>query len=210
MPKNIINMPRMNSSEFEETNNYLELCDKLGSFISQATSSPIKKLEITYKGEIAKLQNRELFTRTILQGISVNATSVAKARGIRITEAVSDDAEGYETMIKVTAKTKSGTMSADGTYLHEPKIIKVNGYWVDVKPEGNMFIAKYKDIPGSIGAIGTKFGEQNINIGIMQVGRDSTGGEAVMILTLDEPATKKAVEEIKSLENVYDATSLSL
>ena len=220
MPKNIINMPRMNSSEFEETNNYLELCDKLGSFISQATSSPIKKLEITYKGEIAKLQNRELFTRTILQGIlnpitetavnAVNATSVAKARGIRITEAVSDAAEGYETMIKVTAKTKSGTMSADGTYLHEPKIIKVNGYWVDVKPEGNMFIAKYKDIPGSIGAIGTKFGEQNINIGIMQVGRDSTGGEAVMILTLDEPATKKAVEEIKSLENVYDATSLSL
>ena len=177
-------------------------------------------MEITYKGEIAKLQNRELFTRTILQGIlnpitetavnAVNATSVAKARGIRITEAVSDDAEGYETMIKVTAKTKSGTMSADGTYLHEPKIIKVNGYWVDVKPEGNMFIAKYKDIPGSIGAIGTKFGEQNINIGIMQVGRDSTGGEAVMILTLDEPATKKAVEEIKSLENVYDATSLSL
>ena len=113
-------------------------------------------------------------------------------------------------MIKVTAKTKDGQMSADGTYLHEPKIIKVNGYWVDVKPEGNMFIAKYKDIPGSIGAIGTKFGEQNINIGIMQVGRDSTGGEAVMILTLDEPATKEAVEQIKKLDNVYDATSLIL
>ena len=202
MPKNVINMPRMNNAEFEETNNYLE------------------KLEITYKGEIAKLPNRELFTRTILQGIlnpitetavnAVNATTVAKSRGISITEAVSDDSEGYETMIKVTAKTKAGQMSADGTYLHEPKIIKVNGYWVDVKPEGNMFIAKYKDIPGSIGAIGTKFGEQNINIGIMQVGRDSSGGEAIMILTLDEPATKEAVEEIKQLENVYDATSLKL
>ena len=129
---------------------------------------------------------------------------------LAITEAVSDDSEGYETMIKVTAKTKAGQMSADGTYLHEPKIIKVNGYWVDVKPEGNMFIAKYKDIPGSIGAIGTKFGEQNINIGIMQVGRDSSGGEAIMILTLDEPATKESVEEIKQLENVYDATSLIL
>ena len=220
MPKNVINMPRMNNSEFEETNNYLELCEKLGSFISQSASSPIKKLEITYKGEIAKLPNRELFTRTILQGIlnpitetavnAVNATAVAKARGISITEAVSDDSEGYETMIKVTAKTKAGQMSADGTYLHEPKIIKVNGYWVDVKPEGNMFIAKYKDIPGSIGAIGTKFGEQNINIGIMQVGWDSSGGEAIMILTLDEPATKESVEEIKQLENVYDATSLIL
>ena len=177
-------------------------------------------MEITYKGEIAKLPNRELFTRTILQGIlnpitetavnAVNATTVAKSRGISITEAVSDDSEGYETMIKVAAKTKAGEMSADGTYLHEPKIIKVNGYWVDVKPEGNMFIAKYKDIPGSIGAIGTKFGEQNINIGIMQVGRDSSGGEAIMILTLDEPATKEAVEQIKQLDNVYDATSLTL
>ena len=47
MPKNVINMPRMNNSEFEETNNYLELCEKLGSFISQSVSSPITKLEIT-------------------------------------------------------------------------------------------------------------------------------------------------------------------
>ena len=120
------------------------------------------------------------------------------------------DVNGKKDKKLFTAKTKAGQMSADGTYLHEPKIIKVNGYWVDVKPEGNMFIAKYKDIPGSIGAIGTKFGEQNINIGIMQVGRDSSGGEAIMILTLDEPATKEAVEEIKQLENVYDATSLIL
>ena len=44
----------------------------------------------------------------------------------------------------------------------------------------------------------------------MQVGRDSSGGEAIMILTLDEPATKESVEEIKQLENVYDATSLIL
>ena len=30
MPKNVINMTRMNNAEFEETNNYLELCEKLG------------------------------------------------------------------------------------------------------------------------------------------------------------------------------------
>ena len=77
MPKNVINMPRMNNAEFEETNNYLELCEKLGSFISQSASSPIKKLEITYKGEIAKLPNRELFTRTILQGILNPITETA-------------------------------------------------------------------------------------------------------------------------------------
>ena len=53
--------------------------------------------------------------------------------------------------------------------LHDPKILKVNDYWVDVKPEGHMCIAKYEDVPGSIGKIGTALGEYGINIGIMQV-----------------------------------------
>ena len=71
-----------------------------------------------------------------------------------------------------------------------------------------MFIAKYKDIPGSIGAIGTKLGEYNVNVGIMQVGRDIQGGKAIMVLTLDNEAPKEAIDEIKALSNVEDATTL--
>ena len=81
---------------------------------------------------------------------------------------------------------------------------------MDVKPEGYMFIAKYKDIPGSIGAVGTIFGEENINIGIMQVGRDITGGEAIMVLTLDTEATSDVTEKVKDLDHVKDATGINL
>ena len=194
---------------------------KLGSFLTQyVKKNPIKELNITYKGEITKLQNKELFKRTILQGVlnpitespvsAVNATSVAESRGITIKEAEAEESEGYETLIEVKAITEKGVSSVEGTFLHEVTITKINGYNVDVKPEGYMFIAKYKDIPGSIGAIGTIFGQEKINIGIMQVGRDITGGEAIMVLTLDTEATPDVTNKVKELDQVKDATGINL
>jgi len=73
-----------------------------------------------------------------------------------------------------------------------------------------MFIAKYEDVPGSIGKIGTKLGEHNVNIGIMQVGRDEQGGRAIMVLTLDKEIPTDVIKEIQVLDNVYEAIGLNL
>ena len=183
-PNNIINMPRIDTSGFSQTTEYLEVCEKLGSFLTQyVKKNPIKELNITYKGEITKLQNKELFKRTILQGV-LNPITESPVSAVNAT--------------------------VEGTFLHEVTITKINGYKVDVKPEGYMFIAKYKDIPGSIGAIGTIFGQEKINIGIMQVGRDITGGEAIMVLTLDTEATPDVTNKVKELDQVKDATGINL
>ena len=110
----------------------------------------------------------------------------------------------------ILAKSDENTFSAEGTTLHEARILKVNGYWVDVVPKGHMFIAKYEDVPGSIGKIGTKLGKHDVNIGIMQVGRDKKGGRAIMILTLDKEVPNDVVKEIQNLDNVYEAIRLEL
>ena len=219
-PQNVLNMPRIDNHTYKKLVPYMELGDKLGSFISQAVHGKIREIEIIYSGDIAEIDNVELLTRSILQGIinpflsspvnAVNAPLVAKERGISVTEGKRDDAKGYDSLIKVTAKSDTDVFTAEGTTLHDPKILKVNDYWVDVKPEGHMFIAKYEDVPGSIGKIGTKLGEYGVNIGIMQVGRDEKGGRAIMILTLDKEIPKEVIKEIQALDNVYEATGLEL
>ena len=73
-----------------------------------------------------------------------------------------------------------------------------------------MLIARYKDIPGIIGAIGTKLGEHNINIAKMQVGRKEVGGEAVMVLKVDQKVSRVVEEEIKGLKDVYEAVAVDL
>ena len=219
-PKNVLNMPRIDNKTYKEVSPYLELCEKLGSFISQAVNGKIKEIEIVYSGELAEIDNLEILTRTVLQGAinpflsspvnAVNASLVAKDRGISVTEGRKDNAKGYDSLIKVIAKSNKDKFSAEGTNLHEARILKVNDYWVDVIPEGHMFIAKYEDVPGSIGKIGTKLGEYGVNIGIMQVGRDEQGGRAIMILTLDKEIPNNVIKEIQGLDNVYDAVGLEL
>jgi D-3-phosphoglycerate dehydrogenase len=219
-PRNVLNMPRIDNNTYQELSPYMELCEKLGSFISQAVIGKIKEIEIIYSGELAEIDNLEILTRTVIQGAvnpflsspvnAVNAALVAKERGISITEGRKDNAKGYESLIKVIAKSENDVFAAEGTHLHEARILKVNGYWVDVIPEGHMFIAKYEDVPGSIGKIGTKLGEHNVNIGIMQVGRDEKGGRAIMVLTLDKEIPKDVIKEIQALDNVYEAIGLEL
>ena len=219
-PQNVLNMPRMDSNTYAELAPYVDLCEKLGSFISQAVNGKIKEIEIIYGGNLSEIENVEMLTRTVLKGVlnpilgspvnAVNAQLVAKSRGIVVTEGRRDDGKGYDSLIKVTGKTENDKFSAEGTKLHDSKILKVNDYWVDVKPEGHMFIAKYEDVPGSIGKIGTKLGEHNVNIGVMQVGRDEKGGEAIMILTLDKEIPKDVIKEIQALDNVFDAVGLEL
>ena len=219
-PQNVLNMPRIDNKTYKEVSPYLELCEKLGSFISQAVNGKIKEVEIVYSGELAEIDNLEILTRTVLQGVinpflsspvnAVNAALVAKDRGISVTEGRRNNAKGYDSLIKVTAKSSKDKFSAEGTNLHEARILKVNDYWVDVIPEGHMFIAKYEDVPGSIGSIGTKLGEHQVNIGIMQVGRDEQGGRAIMILTLDKEIPQNVIKEIQELNNVYEAIGLEL
>jgi len=219
-PKNVLNMPMIDSKTFDEIKPYLNLCKKLGSFISQGISGQIKELEIVLCGNIAEGNNSDILTRTILQGVlspvlsdpinMVNAPTIARSRGINIIEAKNCDSQGYDALIKVKGKSENEEFSVEGTDLHEPTILKINDYRVDVKPEGHMFIAKYEDKPGTIGSIGTKLGENNINIGIMQVGRDIAGGVAIMVLTVDEKISENTIEEIKKLENVYEAKTLEL
>ena len=219
-PKNVLNMPRIDNTTYQELTPYFEIAEKLGGFISQAVNGKITDLEIIYSGELAKIDNLEILTRTVVQGAvnpflsspvnAVNASFVAKDRGINIIEGRKTNAKGYDSLISVIARTDKDKFSAEGTNLHEARILKVNGYWVDVIPRGHMFIAKYEDVPGSIGAIGTKLGEYGVNIGIMQVGRDEEGGRAIMVLTLDKEIPTNVIKEIQSLDNVYEAIGLNL
>ncbi|WP_409199774.1 phosphoglycerate dehydrogenase [Methanobrevibacter sp. DSM 116169] len=217
-PQNILNMPRVDN--YKDYTPYLDLCKKLGSFISQAVNGKLNEIEIIYGGEVAELPNHELLTRSIIQGAvnpylkgevtTINSPIVAKERGITITEGVRNDAKGYDSLIKVSAINGNERFSAEGTNLHGPRILKVNNYWVDVKPEGHMFIAKYEDVPGSIGKIGTLLGENKVNIGVMQVGRELDSGKAIMVLTLDHEVPEEVMEQLKSLENIYNVVKLTL
>lgn len=213
-------MPVIDPKTFQQIKPYLSLVEKLGKFLIQTAEGNINELEVTYCGELAKMSNHDIITRILLQEVLnpiltepvnlVNAATVAQNRGIIITEGKRSDAGGYKNLIKVDMKADANQVSVEGVFSREPKIVMINDYNVDVETKGTMLIAKYKDIPGIIGFIGTKLGEHGINIAKMQVGRQEPGGEAVMVLKVDQNVPHDVVAELKKMIHVYDAVAVNL
>ncbi|EKF85789.1 phosphoglycerate dehydrogenase [Methanobacterium formicicum] len=219
-PKNVINMPVMDPESFQLIKPFFGLAEKLGKFLIQTAKGNITELNITYCGELAEVQKNDIITRMILQEVLnpiltepinlVNAPGVAKNRGIIVIEGKRCDSKGFKDLISIKMNADGNEVSVEGVFDKEPKIVMINGYQVDVETEGTMVIVRYKDIPGIIGSIGTKLGEHSINIAKMQVGRQAPGGEAVMVLKVDQKVSKDVEDAIKSLDQVYDAVAVNL
>jgi D-3-phosphoglycerate dehydrogenase len=74
--------------------------------------------------------------------------------------------------------------------------MSVNDFDIEMAPAHYMLFLTYADKPGVIGQVGTILGRHEINIGTMDVGRASSGGTALMGLTLDSPVAPDVVGEV--------------
>jgi D-3-phosphoglycerate dehydrogenase len=65
-------------------------------------------------------------------------------------------------------------------------------------------------MPGIIGKIGSLLGSFNVNIASMQVGRKIVRGDAVMVLSIDDPLPEEILSEIIKIEGIRDAYTVKL
>lgn len=219
-PSNVLNMPLVDSETFQTLKPYFQLTERLGQTLVQITTPNISELNIVYSGEING-RAKEPLTRELLKTFlnpiltepvnSVNAKAVAKQRGIKITEGETEDSGKYDATIKVDVKYDDQETTIEGTVENnEVKVIAIDNYDVNLNLEGLMGIIKYVDLPGTIGTIGNILGNYNINIGEMQVGRKSAGGEAVMVLKVDQEITGEAIKELEETKDIEVVKSVKL
>ena len=73
-----------------------------------------------------------------------------------------------------------------------------------------MLITRHRDMPGIIGKLGTLLGDHNVNIASMQVGRKIVRGEAVMVLSIDDPIPSKLLESILEVKGITSSDPVTL
>jgi D-3-phosphoglycerate dehydrogenase len=76
------------------------------------------------------------------------------------------------------------------------KIVGINGFDLEVPLSEHMAFFTYGDRPGIVGAVGRLLGEADVNIGGMQVARDTKGGRALVALTVDSAIPTDVVSAI--------------
>lgn len=219
--RNAVNMPAVSPDILPFLRPYLRLGEKLGSFLGQISNYAIEEVLIEYHGEVIEYGTKPI-TISILKGLLtpfvgetvnfVNASVMAKERGIRITESTSAEAEDFASLIALTARSKMEQNYIAGTLFgrKELRMVKLNDFFIEAIPEGYILLVNNYDRPGVIGNIGAALGSRNINIATMQFGRDRMGGHAISLLHLDVPLPPGMVGEILRLPNVISVRQIQL
>ncbi len=218
--KNAVNLPPLRPEVRTAIQPFFTLMEALGKFAGQLARPGIHKLDISFLGDISKLETNYLST-LVLKGLlqadlgdevtQVNAIYLAKERGIKVTEHKLPDATGYSSLVKVSASTDKETHILSGTIINEAeaRIVEIDGYHFDIAPTGNLIGIHHTDQPGVIGEVGTILGQHGINIAAMQVGRIKQGGNALMLINVDS-ATNGIIEKLENVKTVAKAWAISL
>ena len=134
----------------------------------------------------------------------VNAPFLAKERGLDV-RSIRHEREGaYNTLIRVTVGTNAGDRSVAGTLFGtgNPRLVEIFGIGIEAELAGHMLYIVNEDAPGFIGRIGSLLGEAGINIGNFNLGRRDAGGEAILLLSVDQPITDDVVKQACAIEGV--------
>lgn len=210
--KNAINVPNVSLEQLNAIKPYVQLCEKLGAFATQAGPQNVKKLRILYQGQISEL-NRELLTLSVIKGFLspvlsttvnfVNARKLLKERGIRVEESFEQDCSDYISLVDLTV-TGDDTFSCSATLFgkEEPRIIKVDNFNIDAIPSGHLLYTKNVDQPGVIGSMGTLLGTHGVNIARMHLGREPKKAEAIALINIDSEPSVQALDALKKTKGM--------
>jgi D-3-phosphoglycerate dehydrogenase / 2-oxoglutarate reductase len=219
--RSAVNIPGLRPEVMEQLKPYLQLAETLGNLVGQLAGGRIESLEIRLQGELVSRDTQPiviaalkgLLTPALQERVNyVNAAIEAKDRGIRLVETRDAEAQGYAGSIHLIAKGPRDSRSATGALLNqdEIRITSIDDFPISVVPTRYMLITQHRDMPGIIGQIGSLLGSFNVNIASMQVGRKLVRGDAVMVLSVDDPLPDGVITEIVKAEGIKDAYTVNL
>jgi len=195
---------------------FMPVAEMLASFAFQMVDGPVKRVEVSCYGEIATLDTRMVTTSALIGVLSniigeqvniINASSIAKEKGIQVVESRVEESTRYQNMVSVNVHSEGTKHEVRGTAFPstQPRLLGVDEYDIDMPIEGDFLLTMHNDVPGMIGRVGTILGEKQINIARMGVGRESKGGKAVMLVAVDNIVPKELLDRLKGLKDFSEA-----
>jgi D-3-phosphoglycerate dehydrogenase len=219
--RNAINMPVVDANLLKSLQPFLTLAEKVGSLQTQLAEDAVQRIEVEIKGDEIREYIKPI-TVAILKGMLepvldqtvnyINAPHLAQQRGITISQTGGLLTPDYPNLISCRAAWKDGNRTIAATLYHddEPRLVQIDGYRVDVRPEGIILVSHSHDRPGFIGRVGTLLGQHNINIATWRTGRSEPGGLAISFISVDNDIPEHVVDTVRNYDLVMKIKKVRL
>lgn len=224
--RNAVNLPALSADQYRRVRPYLELAERLGSFVSQAAVSRPERIRIRYAGEVAEVGTHLLRSAVLAGALNavldekvnvVNAPAMAAARGLTVEEETRKREHGFPNTLEVAAvpkKTGDPGFTAEGTVLFDgsPRVLAVDGISLESQLDGTLLFLRNRDEPGVIGQVGSTLGRLGVNIATFALGRREAtrGSEAASLVKLDGTVSDEILNDILEIKAITTAKLLRL
>jgi D-3-phosphoglycerate dehydrogenase len=252
LPTSAVNAPLILPEEYRRLQPFVRLVEKMGGLYTQHYSGTAgkgrgmvggKRFDLIYEGELATISNTRPLFAAFVKGLTssisdsggrdvniVNASLIAKEKGIVINETKSRESEDLVYASLVTLRTGSGVGEqrisgyVSGRNIFISRLDRFNTSFV---PEGTLIVLHNYDEPGKIGGVGGILGKRGVNIKFMSVaalgegnassvgrgeeGKLGEGGnEALMILGVEGNVGKEVEAELREEKGILDVSVVRL
>lgn len=253
LPTSAVNAPLILPEEYRKLQPFVRLVEKMGSLYTQHYSGKGgrglvggKRFELIYEGELAAISNTRPLFAALVKGLTssisdsggrdvniVNASLIAKSKGLIINETKSRESEDLVYASLVTLRTGSGDGEqcisgyVSGRNIFISRLDRFNTSFV---PEGTLLVLHNYDEPGKIGGVGGILGKRGVNIRFMSVaaldvggaggaavagkeregGEGRAGNEALMILGVEGNVGREVEAELREEKGILDVSVVRL
>ncbi len=203
--RNAINMPIVDAQLLQQLRPFLNLAEKVGSLQTQLAEDAIQRVEVELKGKEISAHIKPI-TVAILKGVLepvlhqtvnyINAPHLARQRGIVVSQTTGLPTPDYLNLISCRVEWAGGRRTIAATLFHddEPRLVQIDEYRFDMRPEGAILVMSNHDRPGFIGRVGTVLGEHDINIAAWRYGRTKPYGMALSFIRVDSDVPDKVID----------------
>jgi D-3-phosphoglycerate dehydrogenase len=104
-------------------------------------------------------------------------------------------------------------ISAGGTFFgspNNPRIVRLFSQSVEIPITGTLLLLNNADKPGIVGFLGTLLAKHKVNIASMSLGRDTAGGRALTVLSLDSAPPQAVLDELQKDADISNVKVVTL
>jgi D-3-phosphoglycerate dehydrogenase len=193
---------------------YRELALRLGRLQAHLLEGNPIRIVIKYFGDLFDPKVQSYIANSVIEGFIarraaqpvnvINARALAKEQGLAVEERSEGKSRYFVNLLRVEVTDGVGSREVGGAIRGRSglRLVSLGTYQFDAVLEGNMLIIANRDQPGMIGVLGNVLASHRINISYMCLGRDKTGGTALSVVNVDEPATPAVLEDLRSREGI--------
>ncbi|MGH9327374.1 MAG: phosphoglycerate dehydrogenase [Terriglobia bacterium] len=221
--RNAVNLPSISAEEYKKLGPYLQLGEKLGSFIGQIVKGGPTEVRISYDGGLADL-NTHLVKNSVLKGLLnqvlseetqanlINAGTLAQSRAIEVNELRSARRAAFSNSLGISLRAGEGSASVLGMVGPQDslRILGINDIDIEAPLKGTILYIRNQDVPGVIGRVGTVLGEAKVNIANFNLGRNPQLKEAIGLVSVDQNVPDGILKEIQAISAVRLARVIKL